>query len=272
MDILLLLKYIILGIIQGFTEPLPISSSGHLIIFQEFFNVGIGNDLNFEIIVNAGSLLAITFIFRKNILLLIKNSYLYLFKKETNCKADFQYALLIVLAVIPAGIVGLLFKDFIESTFKTLFTVGVSLLVTSLALFMVSKQAIDNTKEKINIKDAIVIGLFQVVALIPGISRSGSTMVGGLSRKIKFEETMRFSFLLYIPISIATIFLGLLDLDSSTIFIAGYIAAFIFSIISTYFAVKWFFGMVRRGNLKYFSIYCLVVGVAVIIGNFLLEV
>lgn len=268
MNLLRLLKYIFLGIVQGFTEPLPISSSGHLVIFQELFNLDLGNDLNFEIIVNAGSLIAIVFLFRKDIWSLLQNSYLFLFKKETSHKKDFQYILLLILAVIPAGVIGLLLKDFIETTFKTLFTVGISLLITSIALYLVSKQAVGNTKTEITIKDAIVIGLFQVISLIPGISRSGSTMVGGLTRKVRFEDTMRFSFLLYIPVSLATLFLGILDLNTSDIFITGYIAAFIVSIIATYFAVKWFFKMVRKGNLKYFSLYCLLVGITVTVLSF----
>lgn len=272
MNLFQLLKYILLGIIQGFTEPLPISSSGHLVIFEKLFHLDLSNDLNFEIIVNAGSLIAIVFIFRKDIWSLIVNSYSYIIKKDISHKKDFQYVLLLILAVIPAGVFGFLFKDMIETTFKTLLSVGIGLLITSLALYLVSKQALNNTKTDISLKDAIVIGLFQVVALIPGISRSGSTMVGGLTRKIKFEDTMRFSFLLYIPISVATLFLGLLDLDTSNIFVIGYIGAFLCSIVSTFFAVKWFFRMVRQGNLKYFSVYCLVVGFLVVIASFIVEV
>lgn len=272
MDLLRLLKYILLGIIQGFTEPLPISSSGHLVIFEKLFHLGIENDLNFEIIVNAGSLFAIVFVFRKDIISLIYHSYLFLFKKEESHKKDFQYILLLILAVIPAGLVGFLMKDFIESTFKTLFTVGISLLITSIALYFVSNQAVENSKSNITIKDAIIIGIFQVFALIPGISRSGSTMVGGLSRKVKFEDTMRFSFLLYIPISIATLFLGILELETTNIFVFGYIIAFIFSVFATYFAVKWFYKVVRKGNLKYFSLYCLIVGIMVLLGSLIMEV
>jgi undecaprenyl-diphosphatase len=98
-------------------------------------------------------------------------------------------------------------------------------------------------------------------------------MVGGLTRKIRFEDTMKFSFLLYIPISLAASLLSIMELTSSDdTFIAGYIAAFIVSIITTYFAVKWFFKMVRKGNLKYFSIYCFSVGTIVIITKFIIEV
>ncbi|MFK5883226.1 MAG: undecaprenyl-diphosphate phosphatase [Candidatus Izemoplasma sp.] len=274
MDILLLIKYIVLGMIQGFTEPLPISSSGHLVIFSELFGVSI-DDLNFEIIVNAGSLVAIVFIFRKDIFNIIVNSFKYLFKKQKDFKRDFDYALMIIIGVIPAGLFGFIFKDFIETSLKNLAVVGLSLIVTAIALNLVNKQAIDNSNEDITFKDALVIGVFQIFALIPGISRSGSTMVGGLSRKIKFEDTMRFSFMLYIPISVASMALGIFDIANNgtdDIYITGYIFAFIASIITTYFAVKWFFKVVRQGNLKYFAMYCLVVGFATLILNFAMEV
>ena len=274
MDIILLIKYIVLGMIQGFTEPLPISSSGHLVIFSELFGISV-SDLNFEIIVNAGSLVAIVFIFYKDIMKIIVNSFNYLFKKDQEGKRDFNYGLMILIGVIPAGLVGFIFKDTIEDSLKNLAVVGLSLIVTSIALSLVNTKAIENTTEELSFKDALVIGIFQVFALIPGISRSGSTMVGGLSRKIKFEDTMRFSFMLYIPISLASMVLGIVDLmsdSSEDIFVLGYIAAFIASVITTYFGVKWFFKVVRKGNLKYFSMYCLIVGVLTLVANFVVEV
>jgi len=271
-NILLFLKYIFLGIIQGFTEPLPISSSGHLVIFQELFNLSI-EGLNFEIIVNTGSLIAIIIIFYKDIISLIKNTFLYLFKKQDEYKKDFQYSVMLIIAVIPAGLIGLLFKTSFDKFSDNLWIVGISLIITSIALSLVGKAAVENTNEELTFMDALVIGFFQIFALFPGISRSGSTMVGGLSRKIKFEDTMKFSFLLYIPISIAASLLSILDLSTSNdTFTIGYIGAFIVSIISTYFAVKWLFKMIRKGNLKYFSIYCLSVGTLVIISKIIIEV
>jgi len=271
-NILLLLKYVFLGIIQGFTEPLPISSSGHLVIFQELFNLSI-EGINFEIIVNTGSLIAIIIVFYKDIISLIKNTLLYLFKRQTEYKKDFLYVVMLLVAVIPAGLIGFIFKDTFDSISDNLWIVGVSLIITAVALHLIGKSAIENTDEELTFIDALIIGLFQVFALIPGISRSGSTMVGGLSRKIKFEETMRFSFLLYIPISIAATLLSVLDLSSSDdTFIIGYFAAFLTSILTTYFAVKWFFKMVRKGNLKYFSVYCATVGILVIFTKMIVEV
>lgn len=266
-----LIKYILLGMVQGFTEPLPISSSGHVLIFKELLGID-ALDVNFEIIVNAGSLVAIVILFRQRIIELIKNSYLFVFKKQQEAKADFMYVVMLVVAVIPAGLIGFFFKDLIAEYLWSLSTVGISLLVTAIALNYVGKMAVENTTEEITFTDAIVIGLFQVIALLPGISRSGSTMVGGLLRKVRFEDVMKFSFLLYIPISIATTISGVIDFSTvNEPFVLGYIVAFIVSAFSTYVAVIWFFGMVRKGNLKYFSYYCIAVGTAVLIANYVVN-
>ena len=266
--IILLLKYILLGLVQGFTEPLPISSSGHLVLFEEFLNISLA-DLNFEIFVNAGSLIAIVFFYRKFLMQLIIKTFKFVFKKETEYKKDFIYVLLLILGVIPAGIVGFFFKSYIETTLKSVVVVGFTLLITSIALNLVAKKVeSEDAKEDIDVKDATTIGLFQMVALIPGISRSGATMVGGLSRNVKFEETMRFSFLLYIPISLAALILGIIEFNTRTAYVPGYIAGFIVSMISTYVAIKVLFKVVKQGNLKYFSIYCMVVGILVLVANF----
>lgn len=275
MDIIELLKYLLLGVVQGFTEPLPVSSSGHLVLLQELLGIGI-DDLNFEIIVNAASLFAILFLFRNDIIKIVTGFINYIIKKDkTEYKVDFNYALMIVIGVIPAGLIGFIGKDFIESNLKGVSIVGIGLLITAFALHLIGKNATKNEITNITFKDALVIGVFQVFALIPGISRSGSTMVGGLSRKIKFEETMRFSFMLYIPISLAGLLLSVYDMITATntdIFIEGYVVAFLASLFMTYFAVKWLYKVVRSGNLKWFSLYCVIVGVTAIVGNYLVEV
>lgn len=262
------LKYIILGIIQGLTEPLPISSSGHLVIFKNLFNLDSLNDLNFEIIVNFASFLAISFIYRKNIIKLIKDSINYLKTKNYKYENSFKYILLIILACIPAGILGLLFKDKIDLISTNVKYIGIALLITSLALFIVRK--IDGKKHDndITYKDSIIIGLFQGIALLPGISRSGSTLTGGLLRNIKKEDAVKFSFMLYLPISIASFILGIKDFTTSNNFnnlYISYILSFIFSFIATYFATKWFINIIKKKKLIYFSIYCFIVGLLVLI-------
>lgn len=269
-----LIKYIILGIVQGITEPVPVSSSGHIMIIKtliERFSSDLKIDFTtFAVITNAGSLLAIMIIFRKDIIDLFKGFFGYIKTKEDKYKIDYKYSLLVVLATIPAGIAGLIVTklgllDVLEENIKFL---GCMLLLTALFLFMIKDFKGTKDKSNLKVKDALVVGLFQMVALIPGISRSGSTIVGGMFSGLKREVAFTFSFILYIPISIATTALGIKDLLESHLsatiwmyYILGTIMAFIF----TYIATKWFSKIVREGKLVYFSIYCLVVGLFVIL-------
>ena len=232
-----ILKYILLGIIQGFTEPLPISSSGHVFILKQIFNLG-GTDLNFEIIVNFGSLLAILLIYKDDLIKLIKNFFLFFKKKTDETKNDFKYCLLIVLGSIPVGIIGLLFKDVIEEKLNNIKIIGIAFLVTSLFLFLVKNIKGKKKDKDLSIIDSIVIGITQVVALIPGISRSGSTLIGGLFRDLDRETALKYSFMLYIPVSLGTAILGIKDLlEMSNIhdLILPYGLGFIASFIVSYF-------------------------------------
>lgn len=266
---MILLKYIILGIIQGFTEPLPISSSGHIFIFKKIFLANdILNDLNFEIIVNFGSLIAILIIYFKDIRKLIINFFKYFKIKDNDTKRDFKYSLLIILGCIPVGLAGFLLKDYIESLIQTPTVVGISFLITSLFLFLVKN--INGLKESKDLtwKDALFIGLIQVIALLPGISRSGSTLIAALFRNIKRSDALKYSFMLYIPISLGTMVLGVKDLITSNninILIIPYSLGFISSLIISYFTLKWFMNAVKKGNLLYFSIYCLILGLFILI-------
>ena len=263
-----ILQYIILGIIQGFTEPIPISSSGHLVIFKNLFKVDVLNDINFEIIVNFGSFLAICFLFRKEIIKIISDFFSYLKTKKKEYKTNYKYAWLIVIGTIPAGLFGILFKDKIDMLSENVKLVGIALLITALALFLIKDITGKKDKNKVTIMDSIVIGLFQVIALFPGISRSGSTVVGGLSRNLDKETAVNYSFMLYLPISLATMVLGVKDLiESSNLsnLILPYTLGMIASAIVTYFSAKWFINIMKKGKLGYFSIYCLIVGILVII-------
>ncbi len=264
----MLLVYIILGIIQGFTEPIPVSSSGHLVIFQNLFNLDALNDLNFAIFSNFGSLIAIIIVFRKDIWKLFKDFIYYIKTKEAKYKSGFKYVLLVVIGTIPAGICGLLFNDVIEKYLSNVKYVGVALLVTALFLFLIRKLKGKKDDREITVKDAIQIGLFQVVALLPGISRSGATLVGGMFSGLKREAAFKFSFMLYIPISIATMILGVKDtievgIDVSLLM--NYILGAIAAAIVTFFATKWFKDIMLKGKLIYFVYYCLIAGALVIL-------
>lgn len=262
-----LLIYVFLGIVQGLTEPLPISSSGHVFVIKKLFGVT-STDLNFEIIVNFGSLLAILLIYKDDLIKLVKNFFLYFKEKTEETKNDFKYCWLIVLASIPVGIVGLLFKDTIEDKLSNIKIIGVSFLITSLFLLLVSNIKGKRKEKDMNILDSIVIGLTQVIALIPGISRSGSTLIGGLFRKLDRETALRYSFMLYIPVSLGTTILGIKDLISSSNLhdiILPYGLGFIASMIVSYYTLRWFIKIVKKGNLKYFSIYTLLLGLLILI-------
>ena len=261
-----LIKYIILGIIQGVTEPLPISSSGHLLIFRELFNTNMFNDLNFEVIVNFGSFLAILIIFWKDIVQLITGFFKYLFGNKS-FKKEWKYCWLIVLGSIPVGIVGLLFKDKIEAI-ASVKEVGIALIITAIALFLVKNS--NGKKEDNNLTwvDAIIIGLFQMCALLPGLSRSGMVLVGCLLCKLNKESALKYTFLLYFPVSVASFGLSSIDvikggLDKSLMlsYGLGLIAAF----VATYLTYKWLSNIVKKGSLWKFSIYCILVAIFVLI-------
>lgn len=263
-----LVKYLILAIIQGFTEPIPISSSGHLIIFKNLMNSEALNDLNFEIILNFGSLIAIVIFFWNDIIDIIKDFFLYIKTRDKKYYSNYKYAWLIVIGTIPAGILGLIFKDTIEEVLSSVKVVGIALLITALFLFLIRNIKGNKDDKDITYGDAIIIGLFQAVALFPGISRSGATIVGGMFRNLKRDTAFKFSFMLYIPISLATMVLGVKDLVEANISInllMCYLICMIVSGIVTYFSTKVFNGIIKKGKLIYFVWYCIIVGLLVTI-------
>jgi len=269
---MLIFKYIILGIIQGFTEPLPISSSGHLQIFQELFNTNMFNDdLNFEIIVHFGSLLAILFIFRKDIKKLIDSFFKFIFTKDKEKKKklfpDFKYVLLIIVATIPVTIIGFLLKDFIEDKMSSIKLVGFALLITALALFVIRNIKGMKDDKDITYKDAILIGLLQAVAIFPGISRSGIVLVGCLLRDFKRDVALKYTFMLFFPVTIGAMVLGTTDLIKAgnlNEVLIPYLFGFIASLIVTYFAFLWLRDLVKKGKLWKFAIYCIIMGLFVL--------
>ncbi|MEN1970327.1 undecaprenyl-diphosphate phosphatase [Lentibacillus sp. N15] len=262
----LLVKYIVLGVFQGITEPIPISSSGHLVILRELFGIEI-KGLSFEIIVNFGSLIAVLIIYRHDIYRLVSHFFRYLISKDLSAKSDFQFVLFLGLATIPTGVLGLLLEDYISSTLSTVTIVGMTLLLTGLALWVIRNLHGNKNDGEITIKDALIVGLAQAVALIPGISRSGATIVAAMLLGMKQETALRFSFLLYIPVSIGVTIMSASDIINDPdfdILMIPYLLAFMAAIIGSYFALKWFMNIMRNGNLIYFSLYCFIIGAMVI--------
>ena len=273
-----LIEYILLGIMQGITEPIPVSSSGHVLILQTILSkINSGIDIDFTTlatITNFGSLIAIIIIFWSDIVNLIKSFFSFVFNKESRkdkeVGLDFKYCLKIIIATIPAGVAGLIatklgLLDTLEENVKF---VGIMLLLTAVFLFLIKDFKGKKNRNDISFKDSIIIGLCQMISIIPGLSRSGATIVGGMFRNLKRDVAFNFSFILYIPISIATSILGIKDLlelsiSSSTYIL--YIIAAILAGIFTYIFTKWFAKIVKEGKLIYFSIYCLVLGLVVIL-------
>lgn len=260
-----ILEAIILGIIQGLTEFLPVSSSGHLVIGSELLGLEADNNLTFAIAVHAATVLSTIVILHKDIWEILKGLFKFRWNEET------QYVAKIALSLIPVMIVGLFFKDQVEELFSSgLLIVGVALLATAVLLAF-SYYAKPQPKQNLSFKDALIIGIAQgVAAIFPGLSRSGSTIATGIILGNDKEKVAKFSFLMVLIPILGEAFLDLLKGDftsegTSSIptasLIAGALAAFIFGCL----ACKWMIGLVKRGKLIYFGYYCAVAGIIAIV-------
>ena len=254
---------LILGLIQGLTEYLPVSSSGHLTIGQEIMGISGGDNLMFDVAVHVATVCSTLVVLWSEIEWIVKG----LFKCELNDET--RYALNILVSMIPVGIVGVFFKDEVEAIFGSgLLIVGIMLLVTA-SLLAFSYYAKPRQKEKISLKDAFIIGVAQACAVMPGLSRSGSTIATGLLLGNKKERLAQFSFLMVIPPILGEALLdGVKAAKGVDVFgdigtlplIVGFVAAF----ASGCFACKWMINIVKRGKLIYFAAYCAVAGLVAI--------
>lgn len=259
-----LLKYIFLGILQGISEILPISSSGHLALAQNILQVNQENEGLFAIFLHFASLLALLIFFRKTIWQMIKGTFCYLFKKDKNAKEDFMLVIYLIIASIPVGIVGVLFEEKVEAIFSNLLFIGIAFLLTAFILYLVSFLKEDG-EEKITLKSACIVGLAQLIGIFPGISRSGITMSGGKVAKLSNEKAKHFAFLLFIPVALGSFIFSLGDIASLTS--AGswnlvlYLIAMIVTFIFTYLALLFIFKKFNVKHYKYFAIYMVIIGI-----------
>lgn len=260
-----LLNSIILGIIQGLTEFLPVSSSGHLVIFQKLLNFN-EPGIIFEVVVHIATLLAVIIYFRKDVVKLIIAIFNWKKNRTTEIKSYQHLLLFLIIASLVTAVIGFTFKDILESFFDNLFLVGIMLLVTGLILFISDK--IKNTKrEKLNIPSSLLIGFAQSIAIIPGISRSGVTITAGIFSGMKRELATKFSFLLSIPAILGTGLLKLKELNQvarSDGLWFSYLIAGITAAIVGYFAIAILIKLIKKARLFYFSIYCWIVGLITI--------
>ena len=259
------IEVIILGIVQGLTEFLPVSSSGHLAIGKALFGIET-SDLSFEVIVHAATVMATIVVFWKDIVALLQG----LFKWKMN--AETRYILLILLSMIPVFIVGMFFKDYVESIFGSgLLVVGIALIVTALLLFLSETLTARRGSEggKVTWKSALWMGLAQAVAVIPGLSRSGSTIATGLLCGVKKEEVTRFSFLMVLVPILGEAFLDVVggDFGQSTVGTLPLALGFVAAFLSGLFACKVMIAIVKKAKLKWFALYCVLVGLACLIST-----
>ena len=257
-----IIKSIILGIVQGLAEFLPVSSSGHIELFKNMFNVDFGEDnLLFTTLIHGATVLSTIIIFRKDILEIIKD----LLKFELN--ESTKFALYILVSMLPILVVGLFFKDFVESFFnQNLLLVGFMLLLTGFLLLLT--KFVNAKAKELTYGSAFLIGISQAIAVLPGISRSGSTIATGLLLGIDKAKMAKFSFLMVIPPILGAMLLDLKDFaEGSSVnsistpeLAGGFIAAFLTGLV----ACNWMIKIVKQGKIQYFAYYCFVVGLLAI--------
>ena len=256
-----LLEAIILGIIQGLTEFLPVSSSGHLELVKTIQGQELsgGSSMMMTVVLHFATALSTVVVFRKDIIKIVKG----LFQFKLN--DDFLFSIKIILSMIPAAIVGVLYDDIIESFFGgQVLLVGLMLIVTGLLLFLADRAK--NTVRDISTKNAVIIGIAQAIAILPGISRSGATIGTSVILGVDREKAARFSFLMVVPLIFGKMAKDLFSSEfttediSITVISAGFIAAFITGIA----ACTWMISLVKKSKLSYFSFYCFAVGLIAI--------
>ena len=257
-----ILRAIILGIIQGLTEFLPVSSSGHLEISKCLFpsDMLAEESMLMTVVLHFATALSIIIIFRKDITEIFAG--LLQFKNNDS----FLFSVKIILSMIPAVFVGLFFETEIEALFGgQLILVGSMLLVTGALLFLADKAKI--SEKKVGIKDALIIGISQAIAILPGISRSGATISTAVLLGIDKEKSARFSFLMVVPLILGKMAKDVLsgEISTSDTNFLPLLIGFIFAFITGLVACRWMIKLVKNSQLKYFAYYCFAVGVIVII-------
>jgi len=273
-----IIKAIILGIIQGLTEFLPVSSSGHLAVTQQLLNVPDDKILFFTIMLHLGSLLAVFAVYAKDIGMIIVE-FLRLFGEVITGKGfkinneHRRLGIYIIIATIPTGLMGIIFGDVFASFYSSTLIIGISLMITGTLLWVAEKSNSGKRNIKdMNTFDALVVGVFQGLAITPGISRSGSTIVGSLFRGFNKELATKFSFLISIPAILgATVFevKDVLEVGMGDLTIGILIAGILSALISGLFAIRVLINFIKKEKLYYFSFYTWTIGAVVILTSIL---
>ncbi|MFA4859059.1 MAG: undecaprenyl-diphosphate phosphatase [Candidatus Margulisiibacteriota bacterium] len=265
---------ILLGVVQGLTEFLPVSSSGHLVIFQRL--MGISENVPFDLLLHLATVLAVIIYFARDIWELIVGwtlgtleAFKILRTQAYVLGQHFRLSWLIIIASIPTGLMGIFFKDFFEGLFSSAFAVGCFLLLTA-AIILVAEWFGRPKKDEFQIGflDAILIGLGQGCAIAPGLSRSGTTVSVALLRGLKRDFAARFSFLLSVPAILgAGVFKAadLVEAGATGVSIWPFLAGFLAALVSGMLAIKIFLQIIQRTSIRAFAYYCIVAGVLVMV-------
>ena len=274
-----IIQSIILGLVQGLSEFLPISSSGHLAVFQHFMGIREEDILTFTVMLHFGTLLSIFVAYWSDIVALVKELFLMIADICTgkgiqmNKNETRRLGVMIVIATIPAAVAGLLFEDFFNSLYSNMTFIGIGLLLTGTLLFSAEKWGGgDKDVEKMSMKSAFFVGICQALAMCPGISRSGMTMVGGLASKYNRAHAVRFAFLISIPTVLGAFLLELPDAmeaigqsSEAQMGAGALVIGVVVAAVSGYAAIKVMIRAVTNKKLIIFSIYTWMAGAALII-------
>lgn len=288
-----ILKSILLGLVQGLTEFLPVSSSGHLAIFGKIFGTNLDSEIYFNVLLHLGTLIAIIIVFHEDIwhmiqeffqmlLIIFANFIVFIKRRRGDTKYTYfkvvnsnykKLVLMIIISTIPTGLIGLLGRNFTELATNTLWFVGICLMITS-GILMLADRKSDNTMKinKAKYSDAYFIGVAQGVATLPGISRSGATIVTGMMLGFNKQLAIKYSFLMSIPAVLGAVIVELAG-NKNVVFgsadLPGYVLGTITAAVSGYFAIKFMLRLIKNKSYKGFSIYCIIAGVAGIILSFI---
>ncbi len=259
---------IALGIVQGLTEFLPISSSGHLVLLPFFmrWEIPAAQAFIFDVLVQVATLLAVIAYFRADLLNIAQALTRGVIQRQPFATPQARLGWLLLLATIPAGLVGWLLKDWVEKAFASPLATAFFLLGTSALLYGAERLGrIERNLDSVGWKDAVWIGFFQALAIFPGISRSGATIAGGMLRRLERPSAARFSFLMSIPIMLAAGVISVIDLlrmpgaaSQALAFIPGFIA----SAVTGYYSIRWLLAFLARRRLWIFSLYCALLALA----------
>ncbi|WP_338021154.1 undecaprenyl-diphosphatase UppP [Bacillus piscicola] len=258
----------IFGVVQGIAEFLPISSTAHIIIAQLLFGYSFPG-LSFEVILHLGSILAVILYFRKDIFHLLQTFFRYIAQRRPQDRPEFFFSIYIIVATGITGVLGIFLEDILADSIKTPVFIASALAATGFFLILIERfhKVGSRTEKEMTLLDAIVVGLAQTLAVLPGISRSGSTLIAALYAGLDRTTAVRYSFLLSIPVILGSSVLAIGDLNSGALAAIGssaLLVAFIASFVTSWLGIVWLINFLNKGRLIYFALYCFILAILVV--------